>query len=85
MLKINFIYNLFFLRLIKNANKTNNIFILSLVYPSIKFKVRKLPYYYFSKIHKLAKRMILLQLKDKKNFELNHSKKGLTIFFITKF
>ena len=84
MLKINFIYNLFFLRLIKNANKTNNIFILSLVYPSIKFKVRKLPYYYFSKIHKLAKRMILLQLKDKKNFELNHSKKRANNIFYYK-
>ena len=24
---------------------------------------------------------MILQLKDKKNFELNHSKKGLTIFY----
>ena len=75
ILKINLIYKLFFLRLIENAHKMNNIFILGLVYPSIKFKVRKLPNYYFTKIHKFSKRMILLQLRDKKNFKLNHSKK----------
>ena len=84
MLKINFIYKLFFLKLIKNAHKTNNIFILGLVYPSIKFKVRQLPDYYFSKINKLAKRMILLQLLDKKNFELNHSKKKANNLFYYK-
>ena len=48
--------------------------VLSLVYPSIKFKTG-LPNYYFTKIHELSKKMIYLQLKDKENFNKNHSKK----------
>lgn len=75
ILKIGFIYKLFFLNLIKYANKNQNKFILSLVYPSLKFKVQTFPGYYFSKISKLTKKMIFLQLNDKKNFENNHKAK----------
>ena len=75
ILKINFIYKLFFLNLIKYANKSQNKFILSLVYPSLKFRIQTFPDYYFSKISKLTKKMIFLQLNDKKNFENNHKAK----------
>ena len=56
ILKIGFIYKLFFLNLIKYANKSQNKFILSLVYPSLKFKIQTFPDYYFSKINKLTKK-----------------------------
>ena len=75
ILKINFIYKLFFLNLIKYANKNHNKFILSLVYPSLKFKIQTFPKYYFSKISKLTEKMVFLQLCDKKNFENNHRAK----------
>ena len=73
-LKLRIIYKYFFLNLIKYASKKNIKSVLSLVYPSIKFKKQDFPNYYFTKIHELSK-MIYLQLKDKENFNKNHSKK----------
>ena len=61
--------------MIKKANKNNNLFILSLVYPSIKFKLQKIPKEYFTQINKLSKKMIYIQLYDRKNFDKNHIKK----------
>ena len=74
-LKLNIIYKFFFFNLIKFASKKNIKFILSLVYPSIRFKKQYFPKYYFTKIHELSKKMIYLQIKDKENFDKNHKKK----------
>ena len=75
ILKIKLIYKYLFIHLIKKANKNNNLFILGLVYPSIKFKLQKIPKEYFTQINKLSKKMIYIQLYDRKNFDKNHIKK----------
>ena len=49
-LKLRIIYKYFFFNLIKYASKKNIKFVLSLVYPSIKFKRQNFPKYYFTKI-----------------------------------
>ena len=77
ILKITLIYRLFFIGLISNATKKNNRFILSFVYPSIKFKLQKFPNSYFTKISALSKKMIYLQLIDKDNFKNNHFQKRI--------
>ena len=71
-LSIKIIYNLFFFNLIKLANKKNNKFILSLVYPSLKFKKQLFPKYYFTNMNYISKNMIYLQIKDQKYFYENH-------------
>ena len=82
LIKTKIIYNLFFFNIIKNANNTNNKYVLGLVYPSIKFEKKKIPNYYFTNVHMLAKKMIFLQLNDKKNFNKNHLlKKYNNIFY----
>lgn len=82
LLKTKIIYNFLFFNIIKNATNTKNKYILGLVYPSIKFKKKKFPNYYFSKPHMIAKKLIFLQLNDKNNFNKNHiSKKYNNIFY----
>ena len=71
-IKIKIIYDILFFNIIKNANDKNNKYLLSLVYPSIKFKKKKFPNYYFTKLHTLAKKMIFLQFSDNNNFNKNH-------------
>jgi len=82
ILTINFIYRLFFLNLIKKANVKKNFFILSLVYPSLKFRKQYFPNYYFTGMNRISKNMIFLQLNDKKNFDKNHiAKKNNNMFY----
>ena len=75
VLSFNIFYNLFYLKLIRLAHKKNNKFILSFIYPSLKFKKKFVPKNYSSEINSLSVNMILLQLKDKKNRNLNHNKR----------
>ena len=81
---INLIYKHFFLKIIKRANTNNNLFFLGMVYPSLKFKKKKLPQYYSSKISNLSIKMIYLQLMDDSNFEKNHSAKRNNNFYYQK-
>ena len=55
-----------------------------MVYPSLKFKKKKLPQYYSSKISNLSIKMIYLQLMDDSNFEKNHSAKRNNNFYYQK-
>ena len=75
LFSIKILYRIFFLRFIKQAHKTNNKFILSLIYPSLKFKKSKLSKSFFSKINPLSQEMILHQLKNIQDIDLNHVKR----------
>ena len=44
---VNFIYKIFFFRIVKYAHLKKNFFLLKLFYPSLKFEKKKLPKYYF--------------------------------------
>ena len=79
---INFIYKIFFLKIIRKAHLNKNLSFLSLVYPSLKFKKQNLQKYYFTKINRFSLKMIYLQLKDRDNFNRNHlSKKKNNIYY----
>jgi len=82
LLSINLFYKSLFLKIIKKAHKNNNKFILSLIYPSLKFKKNKLSENFFTKISVLSKTMIWFQLKNNHNINLNHSiKKSNNIYY----
>ncbi len=72
ILSLNFIYRILFLNLIRKSHLNKNLFILGLVYPSLKFKKQNLPKYYSSRINRLSLKMIYLQLLDNNNFNKNH-------------
>ena len=85
-LSIRPIYKLFFFNLLKKAYTQNNLFILSLVYPSLKFKKRSLPDYYFTKMNYISKNMIYFQINDVENFNINHiAKKNNNIYYTKVF
>ena len=69
---INFIYRKFFFKIVKRAYFKNNLFLLKLFYPSLKFKKQEIPKYYFSNITNFSKKLIYLQLNNKKSRLQNH-------------
>jgi len=82
ILSVKIIYKLFFFNLIKRANFKKNIFILSIVYPSLRFKKKPFPNYYFTKMNYLSRNMIYLQINEFKNFNINHAaKKNNNIYY----
>ena len=85
LLSIKLFYKIFF-RIITEAHKKNNRNLLSLVYPSIKFKKEFVPNNYFTKINSLSLKMILLQLQSKKYLNYNHKlKKENNIYYDSLF
>lgn len=81
LLSLKLFYKIFF-TLIKKAHKKNYKTLLSLVYPSIKFKKEFIPNNYYTKISSPSLKMILLQLNSKKQFNLNHKlKKENNIYY----
>ncbi len=79
---INLIYRYTFLKFLKKAHLKKNLFILSIVYPSLRFKKQSLPRYYSTKINNLSIKMIYMQLKDSKNFNKNHlAKKSNNLYY----
>jgi len=75
ILKIRVIYKLFFFNVIKYATQKDNHLILSLVYPSLRFKIQNFPNYYFTRMHVISKKMVFLQISNQDNFNYNHKKK----------
>ena len=73
-----------FFKFLKKAHLSKNFFILSIVYPSLKFKKQALPKFYSAKINNLSIKMIYLQLKDSKNFQRNHSAKKINNLYYQK-
>jgi len=85
-ISIKLIYKLFFFNLIKKATIQKNLFILSLVYPSLKFKKKPFPNYYFTKMNYISKNMIYLQINDVENFNENHiAKKKNNAYYLKVF
>ena len=84
ILSIKIIYKLFFLNIIKWANKKNNEILLSLVYPSLKFKKQFFPNYYFTNMNYISKNMIYLQIKNQNNFNENHLAKKMNNRYYSK-
>ena len=67
---------------LQKAHLSKNLFILSIVYPSLKFKKQALPKFYSTKINNLSIKMIYLQLNDIKNFNKNHlAKKNNNLYY----
>ena len=81
---INLIYRYTFFKFLKKAHLKKNLFILSIVYPSLRFKKQSLPRYYSTKISNLSIKMIYMQLKEK-NFNKNHLAKKAIIYIIKNF
>lgn len=84
LFSINIIYKYTFFKFLKKAHLSKNFFILSIVYPSLKFKKQALPKFYSAKINNLSIKMIYLQLKDSKNFQKNHSAKKINNLYYQK-
>ena len=77
-----FFYKLLFFKIIKYAHLKNNLFLLKLFYPSLKFSQKKFPNYYFTKISGISKKMVYLQLQDTKSRALNHKmRKDKNIYY----
>lgn len=71
ILKFKILYKLF-LKLLKYAHEQKNNFILKIVYPSLKFKKKEFPKYYFTKISNLSKKAVFLQLSNQERRNQNH-------------
>ena len=54
LFSINIIYKYTFFKFLKKAHLSKNFFILSIVYPSLKFKKQALPKFYSAKINNLS-------------------------------
>jgi dTDP-4-amino-4,6-dideoxygalactose transaminase len=72
VLSITFLYKILFFRVVKYAHLKNNLFLLKIFYPSLKFSQKKFPSYYFTKISDISKKLVYLQLQDLKSRALNH-------------
>ena len=70
ILKFGIFYKIF-IKVLRQAHQKNNLSVLKIVYPSLKFKRISFPSYYFSKISEISKKVIYLQLKDIKNRNRN--------------
>jgi len=84
IISINFIYNLFFFKLISRAHKNNNNFLIKKIYPSLKFKKENISSIYKTKIRNSSIKMIYLQLKDHKNRQINHMVRKFNNYFYEK-
>tara|TARA_B100001175_G_scaffold300034_1_gene291935 strand:+ start:435 stop:1529 length:1095 start_codon:yes stop_codon:yes gene_type:complete len=86
ILSNNFLYKVFFFRIIRISHIYNIKFFLKLFYPSLKFKKMNFPTYYFSKMSNLSKKLVSFQLLDlnrrKENFSLRKLK---NIYYEKKF
>ena len=69
---IGFIYNFLFFYIVKYAHFKQDKFLLKLFYPSLKFKKKKIPDYYYSTIDKFSKKLVFLQLNNSKQRKKNH-------------
>jgi len=79
IMSINFLYNYFFIKIIKNAHLKKWSILLNMFYPSLKFKVINFPKYYFTKISNLTVSFIYLQMIDfyqRKKAFMNRKKKN---------
>ena len=72
LLSLKILYKLIFFQILKFAHITNNLFFLSIVYPSLKFKKNKFTYKNLTKISSLSSSMVWLQLTDQYNFSKYH-------------
>jgi len=72
ILSINFLYKIFFIKIVNWSHKKNNKFFLSMFYPSLKFKKKYFDNNFFAKINTISREMILFQLQDKKKIDFNH-------------
>ncbi len=84
-LSINFLYKIFFIKMIKLSHIYKIKFLLRLFYPSLKFKKINFPKYYFSQISNFSKKLIYFQLIDlKKRKENFNQRKQKNIYYEKK-
>ena len=72
LFSINLIYKYLFFNFVKYAHIKNNKTLLTLFYPSLRFKIKNIPDYYYSKISNLSKKLIYLQICNTKQRKINH-------------
>ena len=85
LFSINFLYKYFFYYLFYFSNKYKIKFIETLIYPSLRFKMIQIPYYYFSRIVPFSKKLIYFQLKNIKQRDENHKiRKQNNIYYFKK-
>ena len=83
---VNLFYKIFFFKIIKFAHFKNNQFLLKIFYPSLKFKNKKFPNYYFTKISNVSKKLVYLQLQDLESRNLNRKlRKSKNIYYYSEF
>ena len=80
-----FYKNIYMPFLIKAYKKIGNSFFLKLVYPSLNFKKNKFDESYFSKITLISKKVIYLQLLDRKNRVENYFLRKKNNFYYYKY
>ena len=82
VLSITFLYKILFFKIIRYAHLKNNLFLLKVFYPSLKFSQKKFPSYYFTKISAISKKLVYLQLQDLKSRAINHkTRKEKNIYY----
>ena len=86
ILSVNLFYKYFFFKIIKYTYINNVKFLLNLFYPSLKFKVKSFPDYYFTNISLLSKKLVFHQIANYKKRNQNHEKrKSNNIYYYNKF
>ena len=85
IVSLKYIYNYIFFIFLKFAHINNNKTLMTLFYPSLRFKISSLPRYYFSKINKISKELIYKQLINYKIRNKNHHlRKKKNLYYIKK-
>jgi len=86
LLSVRLFYKLFFFKIVKQAHLNNNLFLLKIFYPSLKFTNSKFPNYYFTKISNFSKKLVYLQLQDIVSRNNNHKlRKTKNNYYMNKF
>ena len=82
ILSINFLYKIFFIKIVNWSHKENNKFFLSMFYPSLNFKKKYFDNNFFARINTISREMIFFQLQNKQNIDFNHKiKKNNNLYY----
>jgi len=80
----NILYKLVFFKVVKYAHLKNNLSLLKVFYPSLKFKNISFPKHYTTKVSNITKKLVYLQLLDLKDRTQNHRKRKLKNIYYHK-
>jgi dTDP-4-amino-4,6-dideoxygalactose transaminase len=85
-ISLKYVYNYLFFRIVKFAHIKNNMMLMKIFYPSLRFKINAIPNFYYSKINVLSKELVFKQLINIKSRNKNHIlRKKKNMYYSKKF